>query len=126
MWVEVRNITPEQLPDWAYPELVDCAKRSDPLLAYYFGQDLIAIVGFIPLGILTGTAYLWMQSTEATFEHKTAVARLGRLTLREVRTRYPRIVGECVAGSRSIKWLEWLGAHMGQPRGRAVPFLIEV
>ena len=124
MFVEIRRITAEELPDWADASLRDYAQRSDPLLTYWFGEELIAIVGFIPFGILSSTAYLWMQETPATFQHPTAVARQGLLTLREIRKRYTRIYGECAVGSRSIRWLRWLGARFAEPVGRSVPFLI--
>ena len=124
MFVEVRNTAPGELP-WVGPELMAYARRSDPLLTYWFGAECIAIVGFVPMGIVTDTAYLWMETTAYTHKHKTAVARLGKLTLMEVHKRYPRIVGECLVGSRSCNWLLWLGAKFGTPKGAAVPFVIE-
>lgn len=126
MWVTVSRITVGELPAWAGGDLIECARKSDPLLTYHFGDELIAIVGFIPAAVITDTAYLWMESTGATAKHPLAVARLGRLTLQEIGLRYRRIIGECMAGSRSIVWLKWLGARFGEPNGAAVPFIIEV
>lgn len=124
MFVEVRRTGPEDLIDPG-PELLEYAQRSDPLLTYWFGSECIAIVGFVPLGILSTTAYLWMQSTEHTPNHKLAVARLAKLTLDQIRDRYQCIVGECLVDSPSCAWLRWLGAGFGPPSGRgAIPFMI--
>lgn len=125
MFVRIQPITADQLPIEG-EALRRYAAMSDPLLAYWFAEDLIAVVGFVPLGVLGGTAYLWMQETPGTFRHPTAVARLGKLTLREIAVRYPRIIGECRVGSKSIRWLEWLGAKFAEPVGVSAPFVIEV
>jgi hypothetical protein len=122
MWVTTRRITVEDLPALGQDEpwvrrFVD---RSDPALAYSMDGELIAVAGFVPVGsVLTDTAYLWMNSTPAVARHKVAVGRWGIQTLREVRRlKYPRIIGHCEAGSRSVLWLRSLGARFTPgPRG---------
>lgn len=123
MFVEIRRTAVGDLPN-PYPDLVDCANRSDPLLTYWFGPECIAIVGFIPLGIISTTAYLWMQNTPYTDKHPVAVARLGRLTLHEIASRYPCVIGECILNSPGHRWVKWLGARFGESNGIAVPFMI--
>lgn len=123
MFVDVRPTRPEELVN-PYPDLLACAQRSDPLLTYWFGDECIAIVGFIPLGIISTTAYLWMQTTEHTDKHPVAVARLGRLTLAQIRDRYPCVIGECITNSPGHRWLSWLGARFAEPAGIAIPFMI--
>lgn len=98
--------------------------QSTIILAYWFGAELIAIAGFIPTAALTDTAYIWMQSALAAEHHKLMVGRVGILTLREVRKRYPRIVGHCMVGSRSVDWLKSLGAKFFDPKGNLTSFLI--
>lgn len=99
--------------------------QSTVILVYWFGAELIAIVGFIPTAALTDTAYIWMQSTPNVARHKLMVCRLGILTLREIRKQYPKIIGHCMVGSRSIAWLKSLGARFGTPIDTIIPFIIE-
>lgn len=87
------------------------ARASDPIVGCWMGEDLVAMLGFIPQGILTGTAYVWMEWTPALARHKYATVRWSREIIREARTRYPRIVGRCGYGAQSKRWLESLGAR---------------
>lgn len=104
--------------------ITNFGRQSAVLIVYWADTELIAIAGFIPLDLFDTIAYLWMQSTPAVTKYKTAVARCGRLAIRDALARYPRIIGHCVAGTRSIPWLESLGAKFGPPTGLAVPFAI--
>jgi hypothetical protein len=121
MWVESKRITTfeawELATDWTDLDddrmflLHQGVKVSDPALAYWLNGDLVAMAGFIPVALITDTAYLWMQTTNVTHKYPLAVCRVGIQTLTIVKTRYPKIIGHCSQGPRSERWLESLGAR---------------
>ena len=102
--------------------MVAFGEKSAPLLAYRFKGALIALVGFIPQD--PNTAYLWMQTTPHTDKHKVVVGLLARRTIALLSKRYPKIIGHCTPGTRSITWLRSLGARFEQQEGKAVMFTI--
>ena len=89
--------------------MVEWAKKSDPLLAGMWGEDLVCLVGFIPPTMLSDTAYVWMHSTDLALEHPIALGRFARRFIKAALERYPRLVGDCL-NETSKRWLESLGA----------------
>lgn len=87
------------------------SSASDPILACWVQDNLVAIIGFIPQGLLTGTAYYWMEWTPAVRRFPRTTARWGYYITREALGRYPRLWGTCSAGGQSRRWLERLGAR---------------
>lgn len=101
------------------------AENSDPAVSVWLGDMLLALGGFIPLGILTGTAFVWMNHTPAAAHHPTAIIRTGRQVLAVARSRYPRVIGNCSLGPRSEAWLTSLGAKFVSAAGVTKHFVIE-
>jgi|SRR5580692_122272 hypothetical protein len=98
---------------------------SNPILSFSWKGDLLGVLGFIPIGILSGTAYLWLQHAPAASEHRLITGRIARLTIRDMLRVYPRMIGDCVADwPESVAWLASLGARFGPRRGRGLPFEI--
>lgn len=117
MWARIENLHADAAIELAQDHLTGDlaafaagARASDPIIACWMGADLVAMLGFIPQGILTGTAYVWMEWTPALERHRYTTVRWSREIIKEARTRYPRIVGRCGYGPQSKRWLESLGA----------------
>lgn len=121
MWVGSRRITPNEAEvlaqSWTSLSLNEIdlmcegVALSDPAMAYWLNYELVALAGFIPVALITDTAYLWMQTTKATYKYPLAVCRVGIQTLTAAKARYPKIIGHCSQGPRSERWLESLGAR---------------
>lgn len=134
MYVEVRRLSVAQVGDLA-PKwmelnpgdldlLIEYSAKSDPLIGGFMGDDLIAMGGFVPIGILTGTALLWMQSTHATDRHRIALIRVAPKIIECAMERYSRIVGTCSLGERSVRWVTSLGARFKDTDEQCKPFMI--
>jgi protein tyrosine phosphatase (PTP) superfamily phosphohydrolase (DUF442 family) len=98
------------------------AEKSDPLLAYYRQGKLLAMVGFIP--VPSSGAYLWMLHSAETVDHPVVTGLLARRTIAKMLRRYPTIMGHCVEGTRSIVWLQSLGAKFHEPNNGLAMFEI--
>lgn len=113
MWVTVEPVTEANIRDYI-SEPTEMQLRflaeSIPALGYRFGPTPLAVVGFIPLAIVTDTAYAWMETLPGAADHKLAVGRLARLSAREIRKRYDHIIGHCIPSHGSLTWLASLGA----------------
>jgi hypothetical protein len=134
MWAEVRRINAgeamelnQQCIGLAGDDLLAlrlAADRSDPALAVYMGEELMALVGFIPLGLISSTAYAWLQPTSGMTKFKLAFVRVGREIFAEARKRYPIIYGHCSLGPRSEAWLRSCGARFLDTDAKAKPYII--
>ena len=134
MWAEVRRIGGDEAEGLnqrfiglAGDDLLAlrlAADRSDPALAVYMGKELMALVGFIPLGLISGTAYAWLQPTEGMTKFKLAFVRVGWEIFAEARKRYPIIHGHCSLGPRSEAWLRSCGARFLDTDAKAKPYVI--
>lgn len=81
--------------------------------------------GLVPPSLLSDEAYLWLYSTPAIKNHKFLFVRYSQRVIEEMLKIYPHIVGVTAIGARdSIRWLKWLGAKFGEPRGSHLPFVI--
>ena len=121
MWVTVEPVAEANIRAYI-PEPSEMQFRflaeSAPALGFRFGPTPLAVVGFVPMALLSSTAYAWMETLPGAAEHKLAVGRIGRLTIREVLKRYPHIVGHCIPNHGSLTWLASLGATFTPgPRG---------
>jgi hypothetical protein len=117
-WARVEGISKEQAHELGetfitrgLDNFVAIARASEPILGCWVDGALVAIVGFIPQGLLTGTAYYWMEWTPAVRQFPKTTARWGHYITREALGRYPRLWGTCSAGGQSRRWLERLGAR---------------
>lgn len=134
MWAEVKRIAGDEAEDLSNQfigldgddllALRIAADRSDPALAVYMGEELMALVGFIPLGLISGTAYAWLQPTEGMNKFKRAFVRVGREIFATARQRYPIIYGHCSLGPRSEAWLRSCGARFQDTSATAKPYVI--
>jgi hypothetical protein len=90
---------------------VSTTEVSDPALVFIINHRPIAMVGFIPTALLSGTAYGWMQWSMEIHQHRVTTARTMFQVLREMQRIYPRIVGHCAPNSRAEHWFRRLGAR---------------
>ena len=126
-YIQIKQATSADVgmvPDAERDAVQTCVAMSRPALAYWWGEELLAIIGFVPTAIITDTAYCWVQTFPVAAKHKLIFGRQAVLTLREVRTVYPRIIGHCEETS-SMKWLRSLGAKFQHAQGSLIPFVIE-
>ena len=134
MWAEVKRITGDEAEDLNAQfvgldgdnllALRLAADRSDPALAVYMGEELGAMVGFIPLGLVSGIAYAWLQPTPIMDRYKIGFVRMGRAIFAEARKRYSIIYGHCSLGPRSEAWLRSCGARFLESDAVAKPYII--
>lgn len=99
--------------------------KSDPAVSVFLGTKLLALGGFIPLGLISSTAFVWMEHTPDAAAHKHAIVRTGKQVLAVARTRYPRVIGNCSLGPRSEAWLKTLGARFIETDTITKHFVIE-
>ena len=134
MWAGVKRIAGDEAEDLSNQfigldgddllALRIAADRSDPALAVYMGEELTALVGFIPLGLISGTAYAWLQPAPAMFDYRLSFVRVGREIFATARQRYPIIYGHCSLGPRSEAWLRSCGARFLPTDAVAKPYVI--
>jgi hypothetical protein len=110
---KIFNITPEQMQELVPFELdqitLGAAQASRPLIAGFYGDDLVCVAGLVPISIISDTAYLWMCTTDTVHKHKLVFARHVRREMKRFSQLYPRIIGHCITPSSRL-WLESLGA----------------
>ena len=100
------------------------ADASDPAMAVFMGETLVALVGFIPIGIIAGTVFVWMQEFPDLAKYRIGMMRMGRRMIAEVRKKYPRIIGQCSGGPRSENWWKSLGAEFEPGDAKTKTFVI--
>lgn len=87
--------------------------------AYTAERDgrLLAIFGTSPISMLTGLGCLWMLATGEVYRTPRVLTKLARLHIAEVEPVFPRLTNYVdVRNTRSLKWLEWLGATIHEPK----------
>lgn len=106
----LREITAEQMVElWPGldPTVVEFAKASAPLIVALCGAEPTSFIGLIPM---EDFVYIWMETLPGTDKHKLATARHAKGLIRRALQRWPLIKGHCLEGSRSIRWMQSLGA----------------
>lgn len=89
------------------------------------GGKLTCAWGLVPPSLLSDEAYLWLYSTPAIEDNKFLFVRYSQRVIEEMLKIYPTIVGVTeIKAKESIRWLRWLGAKFGEPRGNHLPFRI--
>lgn len=87
--------------------------------------EIVCVFGVVPPTMLSDTAYLWLWDTEKMQEHKFLFVRKSQIVIKELLTRWPKLVGMCRAdAAASIRWMRWLGGETGEPNQGFVPFVI--
>lgn len=120
MWVEPRRIYADEAraigeemrldPD-DVTALVEAVGQSDPAMVLTYDSRPFVTCGFIPLGVLSDSAYAWMQWTPEIYDRPVASTRMCVQVFTEARTRYRRIFGHCSFGPRPERLLRRLGAR---------------
>ena len=97
--------------------------------AVYVGKidgKIICSWGVVPPTMMSDQAYLWLYTTEALAEHKFIFVRHSQRVIERLLEEYRALVGHVLVGNDlAFRWLRWLGAEFGEPKGRMIPFRIE-
>jgi hypothetical protein len=104
----------EELGSWSEFELRS-ARLSRPLLAGFYGLELICVMGLIPQTLLADSAYLWMIDTPAMACHRVAFVFESKEFIANMLRIYPKIFGHCCQPD-TRRWLRWLGAEVDGDR----------
>lgn len=89
-------------------------------------EDRVACMwGVVIPSLLSNRAYLWLSTTDALIGNEFRFARHSQMVVQSLLEQYPEVIGHVRAGhDRSIRWLKWLKAELGEPEGMFVPFVI--
>ena len=135
MWATIRRVDGPEAERLAKQNSLDLddaeafqfvAYRSDPTIAIFMGDDFLTMLGFLPFGPLSNTAYVWLQPGPSLSKYRIGFARVGRDIITEVRKHYPRLIGFCSAGSASERWWVGLGATLTSTALGPMKFVFEV
>ncbi len=113
----------EILPIDQHETMERSLRNSPDAWVAYHGDQVLAFAGVIPPTLLSDTAYFWLYTTRHFSDHVVKCTRVSRALVSDVLVRYPILVGHCTA--KSSRWLQWLGATLGEPQGPVIPFRIE-
>ena len=87
--------------------------------------ELVCMWGVIPPTLLSSQCYLWLFTTPEIKGNEFRFTRHSQVVIEEILEEYPEIIGHVRAGEdRSMRWLKWLGAELGEPEGLFIPFVI--
>lgn len=88
-------------------------------------EKIGCIWGLVPPSLMSDQAYIWLFTSKIAEEHQFLLVRYSQLMIEDMLKEFPTIVGHCrVDTPRSIRWLRWLGAKFGEPKGKGIPFVI--
>ena len=108
------------------PAVGQCLAMSQRVWEARVDGELACIWGLIPPTLMSTQAYLWLHTTEVAAEHTFLLVRYSQLWVQHMLETYPTIVGHVARDAkRSQRWLQWLGARLGRPDGKLIPFTIE-
>lgn len=86
---------------------------------------LACVWGLIPPTLLSSQAYLWLFTTPLAEQHQFVLVRYSQLMVQEMLKHFDLLVGHGIIGNdRGNRWLRWLGAEFGEPKGKMIPFVI--
>lgn len=102
---------------------------SDVALAVDLGGALAALVGTVPVSLLSHDRVVWALTTETVAQYPLSAARVSRALLARFRASCAGRLGNLVDAEHAVavRWLQWLGARFAPaavlPSGAAfVPF----
>lgn len=105
--------------------LKDCLVASADTWAGLLNEEIACVWGLIPPTLLSEQAYIWLYVTPLVENHEFIFVRNSQIAIAQALKKYPNIYGHTEIGNdRAIRWLKWLGATFGEPKGKAVPFVI--
>lgn len=91
----------------------------------YADDEVACVCGLISPSMLSDQAYLWLITTNLVDEHTFLFVRHSQLWIEQIRKRYSVITGDVFCDNdRAQRWLRWLGADLGYPIGKKIPFQI--
>lgn len=137
MTAAIRSITKSEV--WELISRGDCGKLTETesaimqrclvstskLWVGFADGKLVCMWGVIAPTLLSERAYLWLHTTEAVHDHEFVFVRGSQRAVEKLRTQFVTIEGHVRVGAdRSIRWLKWLGAKLGEPEGKMIPFVI--
>ena len=86
---------------------------------------LVCTWGLIPPTLMSEAAYLWLYTTENVKSHEFLFIRHSQRMVEKMLEEYPALTGHTTVGwDQTIRWLRWLGAEIGEPQGKLLPFVI--
>lgn len=126
MSVAIRALERTEIPPIPGVELHQCLLMSYSAWEARIDGELACIWGLIPPTLMSTQAYLWLHTTEVAEAHTFLLVRYSQLWIRHMLDTFPTIVGQVARDAkRSQRWLQWLGAKLGKPDGKLIPFKIE-
>lgn len=114
--------------NWGEPEdvLHRCIASCSSTWVGLAEGEVACIWGVIPPTLLSHQCYLWLYTTEKLKGNEFRFARHSQMVVQDILKEYPEVVGHVKAGhDRSVRWLKWLGAQLGEPEGLFIPFIIK-
>jgi len=108
---QVYEISLAQFRDMAKPTLEqdEAAALSMHILVGIYNNKPLCYIGFIPLSVMSDTAYIWAMVNEDTTRHKLIFGRHAKAVVARAMEAYTKIIGHCF-NETSAKWLSSLGA----------------
>lgn len=97
---------------------------SDPALVLVADGRPYTVVGFVPLAVMTTSAYAWMQWTPEIYKHRVASTRICREVFNAALAQYSSIFGHCSFGPKPMRLFERLGARFGVDPQNGKPFFV--
>lgn len=98
------------LPEDRLAGLLSAANQSREILAGFWDDELLCLIGFVPLTFVSNTAYIWAYTTEAAEDHKLIYGRYAKQVVAKALSLYDEILGDCYSDN-SRRWLVSLGAE---------------
>lgn len=133
----IRKLTPTETLDTFYKQGFHIGKGSENgVWERYIAATSCAWVGLvdrkiacmwgvIPPTLLSDQCYLWLSTTEVLKGNEFIFIRRSQRVVEDILSEYPEIIGHVIADQdRSVRWLKWLGAELGEPEGPFIPFVI--
>ena len=97
-------------------QLIAEMDRSVVAWAWIVNNEVACMFGISMSNLFAAESYPWFLSTDLVDRHAMAFARACRRLLPELLSLHPKLVGMVDARYElSIRWLRWLGAHVGDP-----------
>lgn len=92
-------------------------EASQSAWSWIVNDEVACMFGVVVPSFLSDEAYPWFVSTELVDRNARQFARTCKELLPELLSRHPRLTGMVDARySLSVRWLEWLGAKIGEPQ----------
>lgn len=96
--------------------LLDSLQQSARAWAASVDGEPAAMWGVVPIGLLTGTAVVWLVTGQAVDRNRVTFLKECRRRLAEIQHDYPILVNVIHAKyTRAVRWATWLGFDVSKP-----------